>query len=43
MTGKNRWIASCLYFTSFVQAAIRIGASVYYALHSGTMAVALSS
>ena len=37
MTGKNRRIASCLYFMSFVQAAGGIGASVYYALHHSTI------
>ena len=35
MTGKNRWIASCLYFMSFVQAVFGLANSVYDALRSG--------
>ena len=41
VTGKNRWIASCLYFMSFVQAAVGIGVTVYYGVHPGM--VSLSS
>ena len=37
VTGKNRRIAACLYFISFVQAAIGIGTSVYFVLHPGTV------
>ena len=35
VTGKNRWIASCLYFMSLAQAALGIGYSIYHALHPG--------
>ena len=35
VTGKNRWIASCLYFMSFVQAAFGTACSIYYSLHPG--------
>ena len=35
VTGKNRWIASCLYLISFVQAAFGIANSVYDALRPG--------
>ena len=37
VTGKNRWIASCLYFMGFAQAAFGIANSVHYALHPGTI------
>ena len=39
VTGKKRWIASCLYFMSFVQAGFGIGNSVYYALHPGMVSL----
>ena len=39
VTGKNRWIASCLYFTSFAQAAFGITGSVYYVLHPGMISL----
>ena len=35
VTGKNRWIAFCLYFMSFAQAAFGIASSIYNALHPG--------
>jgi hypothetical protein len=37
VTGRNRWIASCLYFTSFVQVAVGIGSSIRYRLRPGTI------
>ena len=37
VTGKNRRIASCLYFMSFAQTALGIGNTIYYGLHSGTI------
>ena len=33
VTGKNRWIASCLYSISFVQIAFGIRGTVYYGTH----------
>ena len=39
VTGKNRWIAACLYFMGFVQAAVGIGNTIYYGLHSGTISL----
>ena len=39
VTGKNRWIASCLYFMSFVQAAVGIGNSIYYGLRPGMISL----
>ena len=39
VTGKSRWIASCLYFMSFVQVAVGIGISVYHALHPGMISL----
>ena len=35
MTGKNRWIAFCLYFTSFAQAALGMAHSIRSALRPG--------
>ena len=37
VTGRNRWIASCLSFATFVQVAFGIGCATYYALHPGTI------
>ena len=37
VTGRNRWIASCLSFTTFVQVAFGMGCTIYYALHPGTI------
>ena len=35
VTGKNRWIVSCLCFISFVQVAFGIRGTVYYGTHPG--------
>ena len=37
VTGKNRWIASCLSFTTFAQVAFGTGCAIYYGLHPGTI------
>ena len=37
VTGKNRWIASCVSFTVFVQVAFGMGCVIYYVLHPGTI------
>ena len=39
VTGKNRWIASCLHFMSSVQAAFGISNSIYYGLHPGMVSI----
>ena len=39
VTGKNYWIASCLYFISFVQVAFGIACSIYYGLHAGMVSL----
>ena len=35
VTGKNRWIAFCLYFMSFGQVGFGIAGLVYYGSHPG--------
>ena len=37
VTGRNRWIASCLSFTTFVQAAFGTACTIFYSLHPGTI------
>ena len=37
VTGRNRWIASCLSFITFVQVAFGTVCAIYYALHPGTI------
>ena len=37
VTGRNRWIASCQSFTTFVQVGFGTGSAIYYALHHGTI------
>ena len=37
VTGKSRWVASCLYFMTFVQAAFGIANVVYDASRPGTI------
>ena len=39
VTGKSRWIASGLYFMSFVQVAVGIGNSIYHALRPGMISL----
>ena len=37
VTEKSRWVASCLYFMTFVQAALGIANVVYDAMRPGTI------
>ena len=39
VTGRNRWIASCLSFMTFVQVAFGTACAIYYALHPGTISL----
>ena len=37
VTGRSRWIASCLSFTTFAQVVFGTGLAIYYASHPGTI------